>query len=159
MKLIDLRREIHHKMQRLPNHPMVIISQFTDHDEKHVADGYEFSSAVLSLNMGDHSGTHVDAPVHFDARPGAKSIAELPLEDFFTEAVCPRANRSNGARNRSVPGELLQILFQPRLSGGSCGKGHHNRPALAGDHLDDLRIARRGRVVRYIHVFRIHRET
>jgi kynurenine formamidase len=61
---------------------MVIISQFTGHDEKHVADGYEFSSPVMSLNMGDHSGTHVDAPVHFDERPGAKSIAELPLEDF-----------------------------------------------------------------------------
>jgi kynurenine formamidase len=72
----------------LPNHPMVIISQFTDRDEKRIADGYEFSSAVLSLNMGDHSGTHVDAPVHFDDRPGAKSIADLPLEDFFTEAVC-----------------------------------------------------------------------
>ena len=88
MKLIDLSREIHHKMARLPNHPMVIISRFTGHDEKRVADGYEFSSAVMSLNMGDHSGTHVDAPVHFDERPGAKSIAELPLEDFFTEAVC-----------------------------------------------------------------------
>ena len=88
MQLIDLSREIHHKMQRLPNHPMVIVSQFTGHDEKRVADGYEFSSAVMSLNMGDHSGTHVDAPVHFDERPGAKSIAELPLEDFFTEAVC-----------------------------------------------------------------------
>ena len=38
--------------------------------------------------MGDHAGTHVDAPVHFDARPGARSIDEIPLENFFTEAVC-----------------------------------------------------------------------
>ena len=74
MQLIDLSREIHHKMQRLPNHPMVIISQFTDHSEKRVADGYEFSSAVLSLNMGDHSGTHVDAPVHFDEREVARQL-------------------------------------------------------------------------------------
>src|SRR5580692_10922047 len=88
MKLIDLSREIHHKMQRLPNHPMVIISQFTDHEEKRIADGYEFSSAVMSLNMGDHSGTHVDAPIHFDERPGAKGIDVMPLENFFTEAVC-----------------------------------------------------------------------
>lgn len=88
MKLIDLSRDIHHKMQRLPNHPMVIISEFTGHDEKRVEDGYGFSSKVLSLNMGDHSGTHVDAPVHFDERPGAKSIADMPLEDFYTEAVC-----------------------------------------------------------------------
>lgn len=88
MRLIDLSRDIHHKMARLPNHPMVIIAPFTTHDEKRTADGYGFSSAVLSLNMGDHSGTHVDAPVHFDDRPGATTIDEVPLENFFTEAVC-----------------------------------------------------------------------
>lgn len=88
MQLIDLSREIHHKMPRLPNHPMVIIVPFSTHAEKRVADGYSFSSAVTSLNMGDHSGTHVDAPLHFDDRPGAASIDDLPLENFFTEAVC-----------------------------------------------------------------------
>lgn len=88
MELIDLSRDITHKMPRLPNHPMVIIAPFTTHEEKRVADGYEFSSAVTSLNMGDHSGTHVDAPVHFDAAAGAKSIDEIPLENYFTEAVC-----------------------------------------------------------------------
>ncbi|HQT80549.1 MAG TPA: cyclase family protein [Rhodopila sp.] len=88
MRLIDLSREIHHKMARLPNHPMVIIAPFTTHAEKREADGYAFSSAVMSLNMGDHSGTHVDAPVHFDDSPGAKGIDEMPLENFFTEAVC-----------------------------------------------------------------------
>lgn len=88
MKLIDLSREITHKMPRLPNHPMVSISRFTTHEEKREADGYVFSSAVMLLNMGDHSGTHVDAPVHFDERPGAKGIDEMPLENFFTEAVC-----------------------------------------------------------------------
>lgn len=88
MRLIDLSREIHHKMARLPNHPMVIIAPFTTHEEQRIADGYAFSSAVMSLNMGDHSGTHVDAPVHFDSRPGAASIDEMPLENFFTEAVC-----------------------------------------------------------------------
>ena len=88
MKLIDLSREIHHKMQGLPNHPMVIIAPFSSHEEKRVVDGYTFSSAVTSLNMGDHSGTHVDAPRHFDEREGAKGIDEMPLESFFTEAVC-----------------------------------------------------------------------
>jgi len=88
MRLIDLSREIHHKMARLPNHPTVIIAPFTTHEEKRTADGYSFSSAVMSLNMGDHSGTHVDAPVHFDDRPGATTIDEVPLENFFTDAVC-----------------------------------------------------------------------
>jgi kynurenine formamidase len=88
MELIDLSRDIHHKMQRLPNHPMVIVSPFTTHEEKREADGYPFSSAVTSLVMGDHSGTHVDAPVHFDDRPSALTIDQMPLEHFFTEAVC-----------------------------------------------------------------------
>ena len=99
MKLIDLSREIYHKMPRLPNHPMIIISSFTTHEEKRIADGYSFSSAVFSLNMGDHSGTHVDAPVHFDDTPGAKGIDEIPLENFFTEAVClDRAGRCRSPR-------------------------------------------------------------
>ncbi|WP_191085931.1 cyclase family protein [Roseococcus microcysteis] len=88
MKLIDLSRTITHKMQRLVNHPTIEVYPFSTHDEKRVVDGYEFSSATMVLHMGDHGGTHVDAPVHFDARPGAKTIDEMPLETFFTEAVC-----------------------------------------------------------------------
>ena len=30
----------------------------------------------------------MDAPRHFDARPGAKGIDEVPLENFYTEAIC-----------------------------------------------------------------------
>jgi kynurenine formamidase len=88
VQLIDLSREITHKMPRLPNHPTIEVYPFSTHDEKRVADGYEFSSATMVLHMGDHGGTHVDAPVHFDARPGAATIDQLPLETFFTEAVC-----------------------------------------------------------------------
>ncbi|MGH7068647.1 MAG: cyclase family protein [Acetobacteraceae bacterium] len=88
MKLIDLSRDIYHRMARLPNHPTVIICPFSTHEEKRRADGYSFSSATLALSMGDHAGTHIDAPVHFDERPGALSIDEMPLSDFFTEAVC-----------------------------------------------------------------------
>lgn len=88
MQLIDLSREISHKMQRLPNHPTVSITPFTTHAEKRTEQGYEFSTAVNILVMGEHSGTHVDAPHHFDQAPDAKSIAEMPLENFYTEAVC-----------------------------------------------------------------------
>jgi hypothetical protein len=60
-------------MPRLPNQPMIIISLFTSYEEKRVAVGYSFSSAVTSLNMGDHSGTQVNAPVDFDVTPGASA--------------------------------------------------------------------------------------
>jgi kynurenine formamidase len=42
----------------------------------------------MSLALGDHAGTHVDAPIHFDARAGAASIDQLPLENFFLDAIC-----------------------------------------------------------------------
>ena len=88
MILIDLTREITHKMQRLPNHPSIELYPFSTHEEKRVADGYTFSAATMVLHTGDHGGTHVDAPVHFDEKPGARTIDELPLEIFFTEALC-----------------------------------------------------------------------
>jgi kynurenine formamidase len=88
MKLIDLSREIYHKMPRLPNHPSIIITTYSTHDEIREADGYKFSTATLSLAIGDHAGTHVDAPAHFDANPRAKTIDQLPLESFFLDAVC-----------------------------------------------------------------------
>jgi kynurenine formamidase len=88
MRLVDLSLEIYHRMPRFPTHPPIIITPFGTHQEIRQADGYEFSSATLSVAMGDHTGTHVDAPAHFDAKPGAKAINEMPLENFFTEAVC-----------------------------------------------------------------------
>jgi kynurenine formamidase len=88
MILIDLSRDIEHKMQVLPNHPQVVITTFSTHDEIRDAEGYKFSSATMALVLGDHAGTHVDAPKHFDAKPGAASIDQMPLENFFTEAVC-----------------------------------------------------------------------
>ena len=75
-------------MAVLPNHPQVIVTPFATHDEVRVADGYGFSSATMALVMGDHAGTHVDAPKHFNADAKALPIDQVPLEKFFTEAVC-----------------------------------------------------------------------
>ena len=47
MILIDLSRDIEHKMAVLPNHPQVIITPFATHDEVRMADGY-------ALLVGDH---------------------------------------------------------------------------------------------------------
>ncbi len=88
MRLIDLSREIHHKMPRLPNHPSIVVTSYGTHDEVREAEGVRFSSATMVLSLGDHAGTHVDAPKHFDSRPGALGIDEMPLETFFGDAVC-----------------------------------------------------------------------
>src|SRR3974377_1763046 len=88
MLLVDLSPDLYPKMPRLLNHPSIVVAPYSTHEEIREADGYTFSAATLALAMGDHAGTHVDAPCHFDARAGAKSIDEIPLESFFTEALC-----------------------------------------------------------------------
>ena len=88
MELIDLSREIFHRTQVHPSHPPVVVTTWNDHAEKKRAGNTEFSSKALSIAFSDHAGTHVDAPVHFDSRPGAPSIDQVPLERFYTPALC-----------------------------------------------------------------------
>ena len=76
--------ELFHRTQTHPSHPPVIVSAWGDHSEKKIAGNTVFTSKALSIALSDHAGTHVDAPVHFDPRPGALSIDEVPLENFYT---------------------------------------------------------------------------
>lgn len=87
-EFVDLSREIFHRTQTHPSHPPVVMTVWNDHSEKKVAGNTVFTSKALSIAMSDHAGTHVDAPVHFDPRPGARSIDQVPLESFYTEAIC-----------------------------------------------------------------------
>ena len=88
MRLIDLSGEIFHKCPTLPNHPPAVITDRNTHDTFREAEGVKFSIASKYMAFGEHTGSHVDAPVHFDADPNALSVDQMPLEDFYTEAVC-----------------------------------------------------------------------
>jgi kynurenine formamidase len=88
LEFVDLSREIFHRTQVHPAHPPVIVTTWHDHSEKKRAGNTEFSSKALSIALSDHAGTHVDAPVHFDSRPNAASIDQMPLERFYTSGIC-----------------------------------------------------------------------
>ena len=88
MRLVDLSRTIRHRTPTFPAHPPVTMMVWNDHDEVKQADGVTFTSKSLFLTMGDHAGTHVDAFSHFDSSPDARSIDQMPLERFYTEAIC-----------------------------------------------------------------------
>ena len=45
------------------------------------------------LKLGEHTGTHVDAPAHFV--PGGKAIDELPLEKFIGQAFVIDVKKGN----------------------------------------------------------------
>jgi kynurenine formamidase len=68
-----------------------------------------FNTKLLILE--DHTGTHVDAPLHFydgeHRAPRGKSIAELPLETLMGEAVLIDA--SDKAPTDPVTRRLLEI--------------------------------------------------
>jgi kynurenine formamidase len=87
-EFVDLSREIFHRTQTHPSHPPVVMTVWGDHDEKKYAGNTVFTSKAVYLSMSDHAGTHVDAPVHFDPRPGALSVEQMPLENFYTSAFC-----------------------------------------------------------------------
>jgi kynurenine formamidase len=88
MRLIDLSREIHHRTPAHPSHPPVVATVWNDHSEIKTAGATRFTSKALYLSLSDHAGTHVDAPCHFNPDPKAASIDQVPLEDFYTEAIC-----------------------------------------------------------------------
>ncbi|MCS3765876.1 MULTISPECIES: cyclase family protein [Bradyrhizobium] len=88
MEIIDLSRELFHRTATHPAHPPFIVSVWDDHDTKWIEGSSVGSSKAVSISCSDHAGTHVDAPVHFDSRPGALSIDQVPLEKFYTEAIC-----------------------------------------------------------------------
>jgi kynurenine formamidase len=88
VRLVDLSREITQRMPVHPSHPGVAMGVWNDHSEIKRAGGTAFSSKSLHLCLGDHAGTHVDAPCHFNPDPAAASIDQVPLENFYTEAVC-----------------------------------------------------------------------
>ena len=88
MPLIDLSRTIEHRTPAHPSHPPVIMTVWNDHDEIKKAGETSFTSKSLSLSLSDHSTTHVDAPCHFNPAKDAPSIDQVPLENFYTEAIC-----------------------------------------------------------------------
>jgi kynurenine formamidase len=109
MEIVDLSREIFHRTQTHPSHPPVIMTVWNDHSEKKKAGNTVFTSKAMSIAFSDHAGTHVDAPVHFDPRPDALSIDQVPLENFITSAFCVDL-RSVPLKHAVTVGELKSAV-------------------------------------------------
>jgi kynurenine formamidase len=88
MRLIDLSREIYHREPTSPGGVPPQVWTWRSHEETAplYTTGYSFTNRVLTFP--DHTSTHVDAPRHFDARPEAPDIANVPLDWFYGPAVC-----------------------------------------------------------------------
>ena len=80
-ELRDITRTIHEGMETFPDDPGVHISLAKAIDRGDPAN-------VTRLDVGAHTGTHADAPIHFrDGTPGAEA---LPLDAFLGPAWVAR---------------------------------------------------------------------
>lgn len=76
MKVIDLSRPLYSGMAIYPGDPEVNIDLVHTHEEN----GWE----LRKLNLGTHTGTHVDAFSHMHKEKA--SLDEISIENFFGEA-------------------------------------------------------------------------
>lgn len=88
-EIIDLSQEIYQGMPVYKDLPQVGITIHNTHEEW---DGEENPTsrtpAVHKLELGEHTGTHVDAINHMAKEYKGHSIDTMPLSMFYTEGVC-----------------------------------------------------------------------
>lgn len=88
-EIIDLSQEIYEGMPVFKDLPQVKMSVHNSHEEW---DGEENSKtktpAVHRLELGEHTGTHVDAINHMAKEYEGHSIDIMPLSMFYTEGIC-----------------------------------------------------------------------
>lgn len=90
-------------MPVFPGMPAVVVAVHVSHEEWEGIEGSGVvSPAVNRLEMGEHTGTHVDGLNHM-ARPyRGQSIETMPLTMFYTEGICLDVS-DKGA------GELIEV--------------------------------------------------
>jgi kynurenine formamidase len=88
-EIIDLSQEIFTGMPVFPGLPDVAITMHVSHEQwDGIPDSDVVSPAVNRLELGEHTGTHVDALNHMGREFRGQSIETMPLTMFYTEGIC-----------------------------------------------------------------------
>lgn len=88
-EIIDLSQEIYQGMPVFKDLPQVKMSIHNSHEEWEGQHNPEKRTpAVHKLEMGEHTGTHVDAINHMARQYEGQSIDKMPLSMFYTEGIC-----------------------------------------------------------------------
>ena len=88
-EIIDLSQEIFTGMPVFPGLPEVKITMHVSHEQwDGISDSNVVSPAVNRLELGEHTGTHVDALSHMARDYREQSIDTMPLTMFYTEGIC-----------------------------------------------------------------------
>ncbi|MBT3336900.1 MAG: cyclase family protein [Anaerolineae bacterium] len=88
-EIIDLSQEIYSGMPVFSRLPEVKITMHISHEEwEGITDSDNPSPSVNKLELGEHTGTHVDAFNHMAPQYREQSIDTMPLSMFYTEGIC-----------------------------------------------------------------------
>jgi kynurenine formamidase len=110
LEIIDLSQEIFTGMPVFPGMPEVKVEMHASHEEWDGVTGSEvFSPAVNRLELGEHTGTHVDALNHMARQYRGQSIDTMPLSMFYTEGICLDLSHK-GPRELIEPDDLERAL-------------------------------------------------
>jgi arylformamidase len=103
MEIIDISVPIHSGMVTYPGDPRVVLERVES-----IPDGA--SANVSRLDLGVHTGTHVDAPVHF--LEGTAGADELPLEVLNGRCEVVETARLDDSAVGSVPAGTQRVVFK-----------------------------------------------
>ena len=84
-RVIDLSQPLSNASQLHHFFPTVQILRHKLHADAQPGEKSFDAEIIITSN---HAATHVDALSHFDPRPGAPKIAEMPLDTFCGTAIC-----------------------------------------------------------------------
>jgi len=88
-EIIDLSQEIYEGMPVFKDLPQVKMEIHNSHEEwAGIKNPEKRTPAVHKLELGEHTGTHVDAINHMGKQFIGQSIDKMPLSMFYTEGIC-----------------------------------------------------------------------
>ena len=132
-QIIDLTQELYEGQPVFVGHPETRIWAAMTHEVSARLGRFvgEMTYCANILQLCDHGPTHVDSISHIDPRPGAPTIDRIPLEWFYTPAICLDLSdvppRSSIPKERVV-GELRRTGLQiPRGGTVLFTTGHYLR--------------------------------
>ncbi len=110
LEIIDLSQEIFSGMPVFPGLPEVNITLHASHEQwEGITHSDVVSPAVNRLELGEHTGTHVDAINHMARQYRGQSIDTMPLTMFYTEGICLDLSHK-GLRELIQPADLERAL-------------------------------------------------
>jgi kynurenine formamidase len=88
-EIIDLSQYLFDGMPVYHGLPDVKISIHATHEEwEGIQKPTSKTPSVLKMELGEHTGTHVDAMSHMGKQYAAQSIDTMPLTMFYTDGIC-----------------------------------------------------------------------